>query len=280
MLRSLSWGGLRLAQIVVLAVLASVAVAGCGTDRDGAPADVTLTPAQRRVADQLVAIFENGTTEPRYDYVEDLGDGRGYTCGKIGFTTSSTEVRDVVEAYAARRPVNPLAPYLPRLRELAATGDGAVAGLSGFPGAWAGAASDPSFRQVQDAVADRFTYEPAVAIARRVGVRTALGVAILFDTAVQHGVAEDPDGLPSLVSRASAAAGGDPAGGVAEPVWLNAFLDLRAETLRRPSNAATQRVWAESVDRVEALRRLLTDDREDLQPPLTVTVFGARHELR
>ena len=55
---------------------------------------------------------------------------------------------------------------------------------------------------------------------------------------------------------------------------------LRAETLRRPSNAATQQVWAESVDRVQALRKLLTDDRADLQPPLTVTVFGARHELR
>ena len=215
MLRSLSWGGPRLAQIVVPVVLASVAVAGCGTDRDHAQADVTLTPAQRRVADQLVAIFENGTTEPRYDYVEDLVDGRGYTCGKIGFTTSSTEVRDVMEAYGACRPATPLAPYLPRLRALAATGDSAVTGLSGFPGAWAGAASDPSFRQVQDALADRFTYEPAVAVARGVGVRTPLGVAILFDTAVQHGVAEDPDGLPSLVSRASAAAGGDPAGGVA-----------------------------------------------------------------
>src|SRR2546429_1011578 len=68
------------------------------------PSSVALTTTQRRVADELVSVFENGTTEPRYDYVEDLHDGRGYTCGKIGFTTSSTEVRDVVEAYVALQP--------------------------------------------------------------------------------------------------------------------------------------------------------------------------------
>ena len=203
MLRSLLWGGLRLAQIVVPVVLASGAVAGCGTDRDRTQADVTLTPAQRRVADQLVAIFENGTTEPRYDYVEDLVDGRGYTCGKIGFTTSSTEVRDVVEAYAARRPATPLAPYLPRLRALAATGDGAVTGLSGFPGAWAGAASDPSFRQVQDTLADRFTYEPAVAVARRVrtgqiAVNGCIPGDAPFGGFKQSGLGREGGGLPGL----------------------------------------------------------------------------------
>src|SRR6266508_3815804 len=86
---------------VLAAVLAAV-VAGCtGDGADGTwpaaatgPSTVALTPVQRHITDELVSVFENATTEPAYDYVEDLGDGRGLTCGKIGFTTSSTEVRD------------------------------------------------------------------------------------------------------------------------------------------------------------------------------------------
>jgi chitosanase len=244
------------------------------------PSSVMLDPTQRRVADELVSVFENGTTQPRYDYVEDLRDGRGYTCGKIGFTTSSTEVRDVVEAYVAQQPGSVLARHVPQLRLLAAKGRGDTAGLAGFPQDWAAAAGDPTFRAIQDSVADRLTFMPAVAAARGLGIRTALGVGILFDTAVQHGTGDDPDGMAALIGRATTVAGGRPADGIAELHWLMAFLDVRADDLRNPHNAATQRVWAESVDRVQALRRLVVEGHHDLVPPLTVTVFGGQYELR
>jgi chitosanase len=282
---------------LVVLCAASAVLAGCagGDGRDGrdeaapaepwpaattGPSDVTLTPVQRRVADQILSVFENTTTEPRYDYVEELRDGRGFTCGKIGFTTSSTEVRDVVEAYAARRPDSPLARHLPRLRELAATGSGAVDGLAGFAQDWAGAAPDPDFRAAQDALADRIAFGPALAAARRLGIRTPLGVTILYDTAVQHGMGNDPDGQPALVARATETAGGAPADGVDERRWLTAFLDVRADNLRRPTNVDTRKVWAASVDRVEALRRLVADNRHQLAPPLEITVFGDRYAVR
>jgi chitosanase len=280
--------------LIGLVLVVCVLVVGCGggAPAEPAPADgpwpsassgpsgVALTDTQRRIADQLVSVFENGTTQPRYDYVEDLGDGRGYTCGKIGFTTSSTEVRDVVQAYVAQQPASGLARHLPQLRRLAESGSGDTAALPGFPQDWAAAAADPAFRAIQDGLADRLTFTPALAAARDLGVRTALGVAILFDTAIQHGTGDDPDGMPALVDRANAAAGGRPADGVAEQRWLMAFLDVRAQDLRNPHNTETQRVWAESVDRVEALRRLVGEGRHSLVPPVRVSVFGGQHELR
>jgi chitosanase len=274
----------RLAAVAVLVLLTSVLLtSACSlTHRDDGPpwpdgpGTVTLSADQRRVADELVNVFEYSSTSSRYDVVNDLGDGRGYTCGKIGFTTSSTEVRDVVTAYVAEEPGSALARYLPRLRELAANGDDDTSGLPGFRDAWASAAGDPRFRAAQDGIADRLTFDPALAAARRLGLRTPLGVAILYDTAVQHGVGDDPDGLPALITRTGERTSGDEG----EKAWLQAFLDVRAEDLRDPHDKDTRAVWAESVDRVDALRDLVDSDRHPLHPPITVKVDGDAYELR
>lgn len=241
---------------------------------------VVLSAAQRRIADELVSVFENGTSDLRYDYVERLDDGRGYTCGKIGFTTDGPEVRDVVAAWATLRPNDPLGRHLPRLRELAADGSGGTDGLAGFPADWAAAAGDPEFRRIQDEMTDRIAYGPALELAHQLGIRTALGVAILFDTAVQHGMGTDPDGLPALADRATRSARGRPADGTPEQRWLTAFLAVRADTLRHAYDPDTRAVWAESADRVKALRRLVDDDRHGLRPPVPIRVFGDEYELR
>jgi chitosanase len=112
-------------------------------------------------------------------------------------------VRTVVEAYVADVPDSRLGRHLPRLRELAEHGSADASGLSGFPEDWAAAARDSVFRAAQDTLADRLTFTPALDAARRLGIRTPLGVAVLYDTAVQHGVADDPDGLPALIRRAT-----------------------------------------------------------------------------
>jgi chitosanase len=228
----------------------------------------------------MVNVFEYSSTSARYDPCSDLGDGRGLTCGKIGFTTSSTEVRDVVAAYTEGAPGSPLARHLARLRELADRGSAGTSGLEGFAGDWAHAADDPRFRAVQDAVADRLTYAPALATARRLGIRTPLGVAILFDSAVQHGTSDDPDGLPALVTATTARAHGTPSGGVPEKTWLLTFLDVRRADLRNPHDKTSQQVWADSVDRVDALRDLLEAGKAQLNPPLTLQVDGEPYTLR
>jgi chitosanase len=244
------------------------------------PSTVGLTTDQRRVVDELVNVFEYSSPAARYDSCTDLGDGRGFTCGKVGFTTSSTEVRDIVSSYVDEVPDSPLARYLPRLRQLADDGSNDTSGLSGFPKDWARAAGDAAFRAEQDRLADRLNYAPALAAARSIGLRTSLGVAILYDTAVQHGTSDDPDGLGALLASTREKSGGNPGDGVAEKTWLLAFLDVRADDLRDPHDADSRDVWAASVDRVDALRGLVEDDRPDLSPPVKITVDGDDYTLR
>ncbi|MBV9921788.1 MAG: chitosanase [Pseudonocardia sp.] len=227
-----------------------------------------------QVIGQMVSVFENNTPEIKYDYVKDLGDGRGFTAGRAGFCTGCGDLLTVVKSYTAQVPDNPLAKYLPTLTQLAASGDDSTDGLDGFKDAWRTAAQDPVFRQVQDQVTDQLYYAPARKIAQDNGVRSSLGLAILVDTAVQQGTDNDPDSLPSMVQKTNAKAGAPPADGTDETQWLRDFLTVRRATLENPSSADTTEAWRESVGRVDALSALLDAGNLDLKTPFTINPFG------
>ncbi|MFC5951422.1 chitosanase [Pseudonocardia lutea] len=248
----------------------------------GSPGGATGTPAGSatsgrdvdRVVGQLVSVFENGTPEIQYAYVEDLDDGRGYTAGRAGFCTACGDLLTVVDRYTAQVPDNALAGYVPTLKALAASFSDSTSDLDGFPDAWRSAAADPEFRQVQDEVTDELYVAPARTLADANGVSSPLGLAALVDTAVQHGTQDGPDGLPDLVRRTNADMGGSPADGIDESEWLRGFLDIRRATLENPSSSATSEVWGESVGRVDALDALLDAGNLDLDTPFTVDPWG------
>ena len=227
-----------------------------------------------QVIAQMVSVFENGTPEIQYAYVEDLDDGRGYTAGRAGFCTACGDLLTVVKSYTAQVPANPLARYLPTLTRLAASSDDSTDGLDGFEDAWRTAAEDPVFRQVQDRVTDALYVAPARKLAEANGVRSALGLAILVDTAVEQGTDDDPDGLPSMVQKTNAEMGGAPADGIDETEWLRDFLVIRRATLENPSSSNTSDVWRESVGRVDALEALLDAGNLDLETPFTINPWG------
>ncbi len=282
------------ARVVALAAVAAAAVATAalvGGPATGPAARVPaasrsaaphgLTPDQRRRADELISVFENSTTDIRYDYADNLGDGRGVTAGRAGFTTADGDALEVVRRYTEEAPGNPLARFVPTLRRLAGAGSDDTGALpeGAYVAAWHASAADPRFRRVQDRVCDRLYFEPAMRLADRTGLRTALARAEVYDAIVQHGGGEDPDGLPALIRRARAAAGGDPAHGVDERRWLGAFLARRLADLRHPANESTRREWSESADRVNAVRRIAATGDYDLSGPITVTVFGDRFTI-
>jgi chitosanase len=227
-----------------------------------------MTPEQRRRTDQLVSVFENGTTALQYAYVERLGDGRGYTVGR-GFTTANGDALAVVRAYTDVRPGNPLAAYLATLQQLVAATSDDTSGLPGFPAAWRAAANDPEFRAAQDRIVDQNSFLPAMAHAGQLHVTSALGRAILFDTVFQHGDDPDPDGTPALITRTNAVAGGPPGGRVSEGAWLRAFLDVRRADLAHTANPATRARSAQSVDRVDVWRSILDRGNFALDGPIS-----------
>lgn len=285
--------------------------AGQAAEADGVQPESTAADARAKLtalgfsgqpfatAEQLTNLAENSTSKSEYDrcyqvIAEDgQDDGRGYTCyGLVGVTTKNGDALEMVEQYTAEHPDNPLGRFLPVLKHKAddETPDaerGSLSGLEGFPEAWAAAAKDPAFRQVQDDIRDQRYTGPALDAVQQVGLRTNLGFASMYDASVMHGSSTDPsdpeygDSLNALVQRATDKAGGTPASGkVTEAQWLKAFYDVRAADLRNPVNKDTQSVWSEAVDRVDVYRKLLQQGNTELRRPLNVHVNGDDFRLK
>ena len=270
--------GLLLAGGVVVGIL--LATAGRPPSHDATQPVLVAPETERRTADQIVSVFENGVPDIQYGYIEDLQDGRGYTAGRAGFCSACGDMAEVVRRYTDVAPSNPLASFLPTLMRLASEGSDSRADLAGLPRAWTEASADPQFRAVQDAVVEERYYRPAVDLAQQLGLTSSLGRLAFYDTAVQHGVDVGPDSLVAIADRATREAGGSPAAAVQETVWLEAFLDRRRATLEQPSNPGTQAAWAASVGRVDALHALLDAGNLDLDLPVEINPFGTPVEIR
>ncbi|ATH92523.1 chitosanase [Bacillus glycinifermentans] len=229
-----------------------------------------LNKDQKRRAEQLTSIFENGKTEIQYGYVEALDDGRGYTCGRAGFTTATGDALEVVEVYTKAVPNNKLKKYLPELRRLAKEESDDISNLKGFDSAWSSLGNDKDFRAAQDAVNDRLYYQPAMKRSDNAGLKTGLARAVMYDTVIQHGDGDDPDSFYSLIKRTNKKAGGSPKDGIDEKKWLNKFLDVRYDDLMNPADPDTRDVWRESVARVDVFRSIAKSNNYNLNGPIHV----------
>jgi len=228
------------------------------------------SPGKKEVAQRIVSSAENSSLDWRaqYDYIEDIGDGRGYTAGIIGFTTGTHDLLVLVERYTESHPGNALARYLPALRK--ADGSDSHAGLgTGFESAWEAESEKPAFRRAQDAERDRVYFDPAVRLARRDGLG-ALGQFIYYDAMVMHGPGIDP-GFYGIRKRAVAQAD-TPAEGGDEKAYLDIFLDARRATMEAEKRDTSR------VD--TAQRRFLYDGNLALETPLRWKVYGQPYEIR
>jgi chitosanase len=220
-------------------------------------------PAKKEVAMQLVSAAENSSLNWRaqYSYIEDIGDGRGYTAGIIGFCSGTGDMIELVREYTNRKPGNVLAKYLTALANV--DGTDSHAGLDpNYPADWRAAAQDTVFQQAQQDERDRVYFVPAVNQAKTDGVR-ALGQFAYYDAAVMHG----PDGMRSIRNAALQKAK-PPAQGGNETTWLNAFLDARViEMNKEEAHSDTSRVDT-------AQRVFLRNGNLDLNTPLNFAVYG------
>ncbi|MFG3504986.1 chitosanase [Streptomyces sp. NPDC047821] len=226
-------------------------------------------PGKKELAAQLVASADNSTLDWRgaYDDIEDIGDGNGYTAGVIGFCSGTNDMLQLVEYYTKQHPGNPLAPYLPALRQV--DGTDSHEGLDpGFTDAWKKAAEDPAFREAQDVMRDRIYFDPAVRLAKMDGLST-LGQFIYYDAMVLHGPGVGPSAFYGIREAAmkkarTAAEGGD------EKAYLNAFLDAGRAVMK------TQRTERErDTSRIDTAQRVfLREGNMDLKVPLTWQTYG------
>ena len=143
---------------------------------------------------QLVSSAENSSLDWRaqYSYIEDIGDGRGYTAGIIGFCSGTGDMLELVEDYTRRS----------RATSLAQVPAGAAQRqrqrLARRPGPELRAATGrrrpqdagvPSTRRTTSATASTSTRRSRLAKADGLG---ALGQFIYYDAIVMHGDGRTP----------------------------------------------------------------------------------------
>lgn len=241
---------------------AAAAAAGVGLD----------DPHKKDIAMQLVSSAENSSLDwkAQYKYIEDIGDGRGYTAGIIGFCSGTGDMLELVELYTDRKPGNPLARYLPALRRVNGTDSHSGLG-SGFESAWRSAAADQAFQQAQNDERDRFYFGPAVQQAKADGLR-ALGQFAYYDAIVMHGPGEDKVSFGGIRKTALSKAR-TPAQGGDETTYLHAFLDARKAAMKtEEAHSDTTRVDTEQ-------RVFLNNGNLDLNPPLKWKVYGDSYTI-
>jgi chitosanase len=220
-------------------------------------------PAKKEVAMQLVSSAENSSLDWRaqYAYIQDIGDGRGYTAGIVGFCSGTGDMLHLVQRYQSLAPGNRLAKYLPALR--AVDGSDSHDGLDpDFTADWKAAAGDRLFQQAQDAERDSMYFNPALSAAHQDGVRP-LGQFAYFDASVMHGT----DALARLRAQAAAVAR-PPSQGGDEVAYLSAFLDARVALMKtEEAHHNTTRVDTEQ-------RVFLQQGNLDLTLPLSWKVYN------
>ncbi|MFR0351979.1 chitosanase [Streptomyces sediminimaris] len=229
-------------------------------------------PAEKELAQKLVASAENSTLDWRsaYGYIEDIGDGQGYTAGVIGFCTGTHDLLTLVERYTRTHPGNGLARYLPALRRV--DGTDSHEGLDpGFTAAWKAEARLPAFRRAQDEERDRVYFNPAVRLAKLDGLGT-LGQFIYYDALVFHGPGTGPNSFYGLRERAMREAD-IPSQGGSEKAYLDIFLDVRRKAMKaKKADIDTSRIDT-------AQRQFLYDGNLGLKTPLTWKVYGETYRV-
>ena len=238
--------------------------------RDAVADEPQITEAQKRTIEQLTSVFENGTPEFQYSYIEDIGDGAGPTVGRIGFTGG--ELALLVGRYVVRKnSATPLAAYLSCLeqkgsaimtdyaclypsltRSQMADPQFKARGIAevDFGKAWAEAGADPVMREIQDAYVEKTYYEQAITEFRDMHLRTALALAFIYDTVVQM------DEIHQIERYAQTQFAAKHHGLVAprtedeEIEWLRFFQIERARILPKTASGGT-------APRVESLNQIL-----------------------
>jgi chitosanase len=230
-------------------------------------------PREKEIAMELVSSAENSTLHWRsaYRYIEDIGDGRGYTGGLIGFCSGTGDMLQLVRSYVAAEPDDPLARFLPALRRV--NGSASHAGLGEpFVAAWKRAARDPQFRRAQMRELDRVYFYPAVRRAKADGLGT-LGQFIYYDAIVMHGPGASHGSFGWIRARAMKRTP-TPTRGGSEVEYLNAFLDVRRALMKTEAkHGDTSRIDDEQ-------RVFLREGNLALHPPLVWHTYGDRYEIR
>jgi chitosanase len=147
-----------------------------------------LTHLQRKTGQAIVNIFESGRPIGDYSAVTVVkGDEGGLSYGRAQGALMRGGLFTLIQRYcqaAGAQYADALSSYLGSMRQRDASlnGDDALKALLREAG------SDPVMQKAQDDFFDQRYWNPALAAATSMGVQSALGVTITYDSFIHSGV--------------------------------------------------------------------------------------------
>jgi len=216
-----------------------------------------LSDLQRRTAQAIVNIFETGGARGEYGRVTLLpGDPGHLTYGRSQTTLASGNLHLLLRSYCdapGARFADELVRYLRRLadRDLALDGDLRLRGVLSAAG------DDPVMRRVQDDFFDRVYWVPACIHAEKLGLRTALGGAVVYDGIVHGAFVPMRDRTRERHGTVAE---------LGEADWVARYVAERRAWLAGHAKP----ILRKTVYRMDAFRDLMDEKRWDLALPLLV----------
>lgn len=220
----------------------------------------------------IVSSAENSSLDfkAQYAFIKDIGDGRGYTAGVIGFTSGTGDMLEVVKRYLALKPINnPLAKYLPALEKVNGTPSHKGLGKK-FVNAWRLAARDEEMFLAQDSVLDAMYYKPALYYAEKDGLST-LGAFVYYDALVVHGPGDDEDSFGGI-RQSALASSRPPLQGGNETEWLATFLAARTVIMKKEAAHS-------DLSRIIAQQKFISENNWQMTLPIRWEMYGDGFEL-
>lgn len=171
----------------------------------------------------LVSIAENSTTEwwKNYNYVENIGDGRGMTVSLVGFCSGTHDLLWVFNNLRKINPSHQLLKYIPVLLKIDGTDN--TRGLETLKQDLEKYGDIYWRKAVWDGIL-YFYWTPAMNFAEKLKVQSALGKGFLFDLALNHG-AEEMSKMSSRCLVPSPAKGGN------EQPFLTNLINVRQKII-------------------------------------------------
>ncbi|KAJ3070076.1 hypothetical protein HDU98_006863 [Podochytrium sp. JEL0797] len=169
-----------------------------------------------------------------YPYIQNIGDGRGYTTNIVGFCSGTGDLADMLKNLQKLEPCNPLVKYLPDIQKLSNSGSQKLTGLAGFAeqvvqqggGPTGNGAINPNYMKATWQTIAAITssegsnyWGQAMELSRKYQLSLPISKGQLFDISLNAGT-KAAIKLASQVKAPSPARGGD------ETTWLLALQSL------------------------------------------------------
>ena len=216
-----------------------------------------LSELQKKTAGAIVNIFETGRVHGDYSQVSLLpGDPGHLTYGRSQTTLASGNLYLLIKAYC-EAPRASLAARLRRFLARLAAGDASLDRHGDFRVLLEGAGHDPVMQTVQDRFFDRMYWEPSVVDAGALGIDSALGTTVVYDSHV-HGSWK--------IVRARTEQRHGACTSLGERAWIERYVETRRDWL---ANHRAKILHA-TVYRMTCLAELIARGAWDLPLPLRV----------